>query len=124
MRTRRQLMLLGIGDRLARLVSQIDPHPYRVNTCSSPLGLVGLWPSVLVREDPDDLADEDAAVASLMALAAGVPTAEQERHGAALQQRASMGHGGVPQLPVLLDCGCRFSVDGAGSDLPIEGPVR
>ena len=43
--------------------------------------------------------------------------------GAALQQRARMVHSGIPQILVLLRLGCRFSVDGAGSDLPVEGPV-
>ena len=34
-----------------------------------------------------------------------------------------MVHSGVPQISVLLHLGCRFSVNGAGSDLPVEGPV-
>ena len=60
----------------------------------------------------------------LMALAAGVPSTKEECYGAALQQRARMVHSGIPQISVLLRLGCRFSVDGAASDLPVEGPVR
>ena len=63
-------------------------------------------------------------VAPLMALAAGPPSTKEECYGAAFQQRARMVHSGIPQILVLLRLGCRFSVDGAASDLPVEGPVR
>ena len=121
---RRQLVLLSLSNRLALLVPQIDPHPHGVNACSSALGLVGLRAPFLVREDADDLADEDAAVTPLMSLATGVPAAEQKCHRAALQQRARMVHRGITELSKLLNRGHRFSVDSAGSDLPVEGPVR
>ena len=35
-----------------------------------------------------------------------------------------MVHRGITELSKLLNRGHRFSVDGAGSDLPVEGPVR
>ena len=35
-----------------------------------------------------------------------------------------MVHRGITELSILLNRGHRFSVDGTGPDLPVEGPVR
>ena len=116
-------MLLRISDGLAILLCKIDLHTHRVYPRASPLGLTRFRSPFLIREDPDDLTNKDAAITALVTLASRIPSTKQQGHGAALQQWPSLGDSRIAQCSVLFNLSGRFPVDRAGPDLAIEGTV-
>ena len=74
-----QIILLRISDSLAMLLCKIDLHTHRVYPRTSPLGLTRFRSPFLIRENPDDLTDEDAAITTLVTLASRIPSRRAAR---------------------------------------------
>ena len=77
----------------------------------------------LVCKDTDDFTDEGTTQADLVALASGVPCAEEECCGGGVEQRAHVCGGAVAQRAVLLVFGNRLVVDATGTEVAVEDAV-
>ena len=77
----------------------------------------------LVCEDTDDFTDEGTAQADLVALAGGVPCAEEERCGGGVEQCAHICGGAVAQCAVLVIFSDGLTVDVTGTEVAVEDAV-
>ena len=78
---------------------------------------------ILVCENADDFTDEGATQANLVALAGGIPCAEEECCGGGVEQCAHVCGGAVAQCAVLFVFGDMLTIDGAGAEVAVEDAV-
>ena len=118
-----QFISLVVNQRFHVLRCKLYAGGYGVDAGAATACLSVFSARFLVCENADDFTDEGAAQADLVALAGGVPCAEEERCGGGFEQCAHVCGGAVAQCAVLVVFGDGLIVDATGAEVAVEDAV-